>query len=718
MTYSKHVKAALFLLLITITALSGCIGTYSKSIAIRQEIKDIRLPLGETMTIELEIDPSDVELSSQADDPSITAVTVQEHELSFAAIGVGTTTVNVVARRQGYKDSVLSYNVSVFEIGTPAILAVTLSPADPITGSEKIVTVDVTTTNVEDGTAIEAEFLDAEGDPLDPAITAFTIIQSNQAKLTLNLPTHLDGSYLVRVAAQGILPRSVEYTYSNLSLPTHETQAPSLWDTWAAALHTESDYLAGEPIAVVMALTQGDQPAPDGIYAVTISSDLDGILLEEENCSFAEGKAELLLTTTPSTAGHHVLTVDVEGSSYSFDLYLLPAQPAGLRLVAFGDHGTANAPILGPPTVVLVDVFGNVIREGGQTITAAVPGGFASGTESVLTDADGQAEFLDLILQEGEYYLTFSHNDLELMAPLLVVGYVGTGEEHFPYLIHNLHGLNGIRTDPTAHYQLANDIEAGATAEIDSPYGNDGDGWEPIRDFEGSLTGGHAGGIYTIHDLFIHRPDSSQVGLFANIAPNGTVIDLQLQSAKISGGNSVGALAGRNDGQIIGCTVLEAEVLGRVDVGGLVGTNTGSITRCSATGNTTALGLTLSSYSGGLVGNNRGTISRSYARGSVTGFTVGGLAGHNQNHSNGVIQESYAAVSLSGAGNRGGLTGLNLGSVSTSYFDQNLAATTFGAGLSRSTFDMQQTSTYAGWDFTNVWSIDSSINGGYPSLRP
>ena len=153
-------------------------------------------------------------------------------------------------------------------------------------------------------------------------------------------------------------------------------------------------------------------------------------------------------------------------------------------------------------------------------------------------------------------------------------------------------------------------------------------------------------------------------------------------------------------------------------MGGLVGTNTGSITRSSATSNTTALGLTLSSYGGGLVGNNRGTISRSYARGSVTGFTVGGLAGHNQNHSNGVIQESYAAVSLSGAGNRGGLTGLNLGSVSTSYFDQNLAATTFGAGLSRSTFDMQQTSTYAGWDFTNVWSIDSSINGGYPSLRP
>ena len=91
--------------------------------------------------------------------------------------------------------------------------------------------------------------------------------------------------------------------------------------------------------------------------------------------------------------------------------------------------------------------------------------------------------------------------------------------------------------------------------------------------------------------------------------------------------------------------------------------------------------------------------------------------GHNQNHGSGVITESYAAVYLVGAGNRGGLTGLNFGTVSKSYFDSQVAGSRFGAGLGKSTQEMKEKDTYAGWDFARIWEITDSANDGYPVLR-
>ena len=719
MSNRKHTReAVLLLLLVAVMALSGCIGTDSKSIVIRPGKTEVELPLGVTLTVDLEIDPADAELSGLAEDPQIAQVKVLDHGLSFEGIGVGRTTVNVIAKKQGYKDSVLSYSVNVVDTDAPAILTIALSQSDHVTDSEQTVTVKVDTINVDDGTTIKAEFVDAEGEPLDPEIIEITTTDSNQATVTLIIPAHLVGNHLVRVSLDGATPRTADYAiFSSLSAEELEPEPRDTLDIQAIRFDPKTEYLSGEPLTLILRLTQEHGPVPDGDYAITIRSDLDGTLLEERAWTFLQGEAEVLVPTVLTTAGEHVLMVEAEGNTYSFELVVLPAAPARLRLIEFSDQGTANSPLSGPPTVVLVDEFGNTIIENNHLITVAVPGGFVSGTERVLTNSEGRAEFPDLTLHEGAYNLTFTYANLAGVSPLLVIGYEGSGEEHSPYLIHNLYGLNAIREDLTAHYRLANDIDASATAETDSPYWHSGHGWEPIGDFAGTLKGDHADSIYGIHDLFIHRPDSNRVALFASIAPSGAVSDVHLVSANITGKNVVGSLTGSNYGQITGCAAAETEVRGAADVGGLVGYNSGSITRSSATGNTTGLGLSLSSYAGGLVGSNRGIVTHSYARGSVAGLTIGGLVGYNQNHNNGVISTSYAAVELIGAGNRGGLTGLNLGSVSGSYSDQEVAGRTYGAGLHRSTADMKRAATYVGWNFTDIWDMDSSINDGYPFLR-
>ncbi|HPA94130.1 MAG TPA: hypothetical protein PLI39_09465, partial [Petrotogaceae bacterium] len=38
-------------------------------------------------------------------------------------------------------------------------------------------------------------------------------------------------------------------------------------------------------------------------------------------------------------------------------------------------------------------------------------------------------------------------------------------------------------------------------------------------------------------------------------------------------------------------------------------------------------------------------------------------------------------------------------------------------GTGKTTAEMKNQNTYTGWDFTNIWAIDSSKNNGYPYLK-
>lgn len=150
------------------------------------------------------------------------------------------------------------------------------------------------------------------------------------------------------------------------------------------------------------------------------------------------------------------------------------------------------------------------------------------------------------------------------------------------------------------------------------------------------------------------------------------------------------------------------DVSGMNSAGGLAGVIAGisaGASECYATGRITA-----KTCAGGLTGNVRGAVSNCFARGSVTSQDAyaGGLIA--QMTSNPTIANCYAAGTVNVSGN--GLTPSTAG-VTNSYFDRTLSGKTTPTVQARTTAQMQNKATYAGWSWGSVWDIKA---GEYPSL--
>ena len=239
-------------------------------------------------------------------------------------------------------------------------------------------------------------------------------------------------------------------------------------------------------------------------------------------------------------------------------------------------------------------------------------------------------------------------------------------------------------------YELTNSLDfdnAGsyASGAVNTAW-TTGSGWDPIGDptrdpFEATFDGNGN----TISNLHINRMDTPNVGLFSFIY--GMIRNIGLIDVDVNG-NSGGGLVGLNLGTIshsyatgsvsgsylytgglVGRNGLTPEtggptishsyasvaVSGRNSVGGLAGRNNGTVMFSHATGRVSSTD-DASDAMGGLVGSNRGTIRASYATGYVSGVgAVGGLAGY---HWSGRIIASYATGSVEGDGSGvGGLVG-------------------------------------------------------------
>lgn len=260
---------------------------------------------------------------------------------------------------------------------------------------------------------------------------------------------------------------------------------------------------------------------------------------------------------------------------------------------------------------------------------------------------------------------------------------------------------------------------------------------------------------------YIYGNDGNRVGGLVGIN-DGTVKSSFSQVTITGEGVSVGGLVGTNRGTIQD-SYTTGSVSGKENIGGLVGLSQGDsnkqayITNCYSVADVTASG----NNAGGLVGYNLGDIFQCYASSQVVGDNcvgglvgyvyrsgsieqcaaldstvsgsgeVGGLVGHLQYR---LVTDSFARVlSISGSSFVGSLIGMNYGSdiircyatgdlglsltsgddygatVTSSYSD------TGGSGEdARSSEQMKSESTYVDWDFTQVWTIDSGVNGGYP----
>ncbi len=241
----------------------------------------------------------------------------------------------------------------------------------------------------------------------------------------------------------------------------------------------------------------------------------------------------------------------------------------------------------------------------------------------------------------------------------------GSGTPEDPYMIHDVHDLQAMNENLTAHYALANDIDASETSGW-----NGGAGFEPVSDFNNRFTGRFDGRNHIVTGLYINRPSTNNVGLFGYIDTGSRVRNVGVVDVDVSGNRRVGGLVGESN-VTVSNSYSTGSVSGDWDVGGLVGSNwegtvSNSYSTTSVSGNREIGGL-VGANNGGKYWFGIGSVWASYATGDVSGVgAVGGLVGYQ---GDGMVWDSYATGAVSGTGNRvGGLVGANNGGeVSNSY---------------------------------------------------
>ncbi|MGN0443692.1 MAG: Ig-like domain-containing protein [Acutalibacteraceae bacterium] len=316
----------------------------------------------------------------------------------------------------------------------------------------------------------------------------------------------------------------------------------------------------------------------------------------------------------------------------------------------------------------------------------------------------------------------------------------GIGSQLDPYVIENEQQLfyisaRKLNNSMSAYYVLANDITV--TANF----------WTPIGRYS-TFTGSFDGNGHTIYGINISNTDFESCGLFDN--NSGTIKNLTVSGATIVGNTYTGAIVAYNNGVISNSFVEESTLSNLSDnyVGGMVGYNTGRITECGVYCDVVSGGAVV----GGLVGMNynTGVVQYSYASGDVTGRFAGGLIGEQYNdggaaktinsysmgkvtgsekaggliaythgyysYYNTYIEYCYARGLVAGSGQTGGLIGdCHGGIIRYSYYNQ--ANTGNKIGFSTAASRLKNPDTLYGWDFENIWTIDSAVNSGYPIIR-
>lgn len=308
-------------------------------------------------------------------------------------------------------------------------------------------------------------------------------------------------------------------------------------------------------------------------------------------------------------------------------------------------------------------------------------------------------------------------------------------------MIADCNGLQAIKGNLGATYQLGNNIDCSATASW-----NAGAGFSPLGNSTSPFLGVFDGKGFKISNLTINRPSASGVSLFGYIGSSAQISSVGLVGGAIQGQTSVGGLVGYNnggtvsdvyasgfvsapwgdvggligysEGGMVSNSYAAGSVSGSIIVGGLVGSNSNGMVSNSYATSSVSVSLANSAYSygGGLVGWNSGTVSNAYATGSVSssgsGYaaSIGGLVGYN---SGGTVSNAYATGPVA-AGS--GLVGKNTGAVIYAYWDINTSGQRWSqGGTGLSTAFMQQVSNFVSWDFYYTWAINPGKT--YPLLQ-
>ncbi|MBB5411332.1 filamentous hemagglutinin family protein [Paraburkholderia sp. HC6.4b] len=231
-------------------------------------------------------------------------------------------------------------------------------------------------------------------------------------------------------------------------------------------------------------------------------------------------------------------------------------------------------------------------------------------------------------------------------------------------LINYLADLNAVNNNLAGNYALGNYALGNLSIDFLDPVNFGGIG-TAATPFTGQFDG--MGHVVT----GLNISGDADTGLFGVIGKTGVVRNFDLtQSSATSSAGPVGLLAGTNYGLIV-----QVGVFGSVQstgdtssvAGGIVGENRGLVEQSFAAVQVSGAGMV-----GGLAGTNDGCIEQSVAEhraGAGAKATIGGLVGTNH----GGINQSNAIEILTGGAVVGGLVGSNAGVIRESYAKSTLA---------------------------------------------
>lgn len=338
----------------------------------------------------------------------------------------------------------------------------------------------------------------------------------------------------------------------------------------------------------------------------------------------------------------------------------------------------------------------------GANVTA-VPDDSSFGTVSVLTNATGGYTITLPSVPEYTFTVTgtvtdnsdgftFTGGDQKIVnvVPDMQLNFslgpffTGAGTSGSPYLISDVHELQTMRYNLSAHYRIQQDIDASETVTWFS-----GAGFEPIGSNAEPFAGTLNGGGFSITGLVITRTAQPYIGLLG-YTDGATVTNVTVYDGNVQGDDVVGSLIGQAENSVVSYSHTTGNVSGSTTVGGLIGRLVDS--------------EVIDSYTFNAV--------------TATGSSVGGLVGHSEDS---IINRTYSKGAVVGVGNVGGLIGNAVGSIiDRSFWDSdtsNQESSDGGDGMS--TEDMLLLFTYltANWNFDDIWGINSSLNEGYPFLR-
>jgi len=352
---------------------------------------------------------------------------------------------------------------------------------------------------------------------------------------------------------------------------------------------------------------------------------------------------------------------------------------------------------------------------------------------------------------------------------------IGDGTENYPFVVRNYEDLESIGATSgrglDKHYVQIEDIDL----RVKNPQQ-----FRPIGNSDSvGFSGVYNGQGHTIRHLTITEPTGAagevgfpttpltiiNAGLFSKIAQTGIVTNLNINDTNIRGPyQTVGAIAGINYGSIEMINVNGGSVestAASASVGGAVGQNlaTARIARISRVG--ASVNVTGVANVGGITAENVGSlIINCYSLGVINGTTsasaAGGIAGLNRGvlapdgetiyKGNVISSYSISIVNALSPTYQGAVIGRNIdyatgadevNRIYGNYYLNEVNSGFAGVGGATDPIDfystngvssvqMKSATTYktysgtdeaVGWNFVEVWGINSQNNNGYPTLR-